>query len=136
MSPIVRTHTGADNQAAAVIAWPTGGGVAQIADSRRLDVLAAVFSDRLIDQLRSQAGISYSTQVVSTWPAGLASGGRLMAVGQVPPEKTAFSVELVRKRAADLAATPKLGRASWREGEWQSVSYLVGARSLQTTKKK
>src|SRR3546814_2794254 len=67
MSPIVRTHTGADNQAAAVIAWPTGGGVAQIADSRRLDVLAAVFSDRLIDQLRSQAGISYSPQVVSTW---------------------------------------------------------------------
>src|SRR3546814_12812004 len=96
MSPIVRTHTGADNQAAAVIAWPTGGGVAQIADSRRLDVLAAVFSDRLIDQLRSQAGISYSPQVVSTWPVGLASGGRLMAVGQVPPETTAFCLALAR----------------------------------------
>src|SRR3546814_19082019 len=106
MSPIVRTHTGADNQAAAVIAWPTGGGVAQIADSRRLDVLAAVFSDRLIDQLRSQAGISYSPQVVSTWPVGLASGGRLMAVGQVPPEKTAFFFDLARKVPADLAATP------------------------------
>src|SRR3546814_13846810 len=86
MSPIVRTHTGADNQAAAVIAWPTGGGVAQIADSRRLDVLAAVFRDRLIDQLRSQAGISYSPQVVSTWHVeiGRASWrGRVCRCGEV-----------------------------------------------------
>src|SRR3546814_20360567 len=29
-----------------------------------------------------------------------------MAVGQVPPEKTAFFFELARKVAADLAATP------------------------------
>ncbi|WP_119035210.1 M16 family metallopeptidase [Hephaestia caeni] len=106
MSPVVRTHSGPENQAAAVIAWPTGGGVEQIAESRRLDVLAAVFSDRLIDQLRSQAGVSYSPQVVSNWPVGLASGGRLMAVGQVPPDKTAFFFELARKIAADLAATP------------------------------
>jgi zinc protease len=54
--PVVRTHTGTPNQAAAVIAWPTGGGSAGITESRKLEILAAVFRDRLIDQLRSQAG--------------------------------------------------------------------------------
>ncbi len=57
-TPVVRTHAGPDNQAAAVIAWPTGGGSAGMSDSRRLDVLAAVFSDRLFDRLRSEAGAS------------------------------------------------------------------------------
>ena len=55
-TPVVRTHLGDDNQAAAVIAWPTGGGIDGIAESRRLDVLAAVFSDRLFERLRQAAG--------------------------------------------------------------------------------
>ncbi|PMW91673.1 hypothetical protein C1X59_30140, partial [Pseudomonas sp. FW215-R2] len=37
LQPVVRTHDGPDNQAAAVIAWPTGGGVAGATESRRLD---------------------------------------------------------------------------------------------------
>ncbi len=105
-TPVVRTHTGPENQAAAVIAWPTGGGIANIAEARRLEVLAAVMSDRLIDQLRSQAGMSYSPQVASQWPIGLDGGGRLIAIGQVPPDKVDFFFTLARKIAADLVATP------------------------------
>jgi zinc protease len=104
-TPVVRTHTGQEDQAAAVIAWPTGGGSAGIAESRKLEVLAAVFRDRLIDQLRSQAGISYSPNVASQWPMGM-SGGKLLALGKVPPEKTAFFFELARSIAADLVAKP------------------------------
>ena len=80
--PEVLTHDGADTQAAAVIAWPTGGGTADIAESRRLDILSAIFGDRLFDRLRSVAGASYSPSAVSQWPLGLQAGGRLMAVGQ------------------------------------------------------
>ncbi|HEX8301547.1 M16 family metallopeptidase [Sphingomonas sp.] len=105
-APVVRTHSGKKDQAAAAIAWPTGGGSAGITESRKLDVLAAVFRDRLIDQLRSQAGISYSPNVASDWPVGLASGGKLIALGMVPPEKTAFFFQLARGIAADLAAKP------------------------------
>jgi hypothetical protein len=76
-----------------VIAWPTGGGSAGITESRKLDVLAAMFRDRLIDQLRSQAGVSYSPNVASQWPLGLASGGKLIALGMVPPDKTDFFFE-------------------------------------------
>jgi zinc protease len=104
--PVVRTHTGKPEQAAAAIAWPTGGGSAGITESRKLDVLAAVFRDRLIDQLRSQAGVSYSPNVASQWPLGLASGGKLIALGMVPPDKTDFFFELARGIAADLIAKP------------------------------
>lgn len=106
--PVVRRHTGQPDQAAAVIAWPTGGGTAGggIAESRKLDVLAAVFRDRLIDQLRSQAGLSYSPNIISDWPLGMPGGGKLMAMGLLPPDRTDFFFKLARDIAADLVAKP------------------------------
>jgi zinc protease len=106
LSPVVRTHDGPDNQAAAVIAWPTGGGVAGATESRRLDVLAAIFSDRLFDRLRSQAGASYSPNVSSSWPTGTPSGGRIMAIGQVAPDNIPLFFKLSREIAAELVAKP------------------------------
>jgi zinc protease len=105
-TPVILTHDGPANQAVAVVAWPTGGGIDGVSDSRRLDLLAQIFSDRLFDRLRSEAGASYSPSVQSEWPLGLPGGGRLMAVGQVPPDKVAFFYTLVRQIAADLTAKP------------------------------
>jgi zinc protease len=106
--PVVRTHTGQPDQAAAVIAWPTGGGTANggITESRKLDVVAAIFRDRLLDQLRSQAGVSYSPNVGSDWPVGMPGGGKIMALGLLPPDKTALFFEMTRSIAADLVAKP------------------------------
>jgi zinc protease len=106
--PVTLTHKGQPNQAAAVVAWPTGGGTADggITESRKLEVLAAVFRDRLLDQLRSQAGASYSPQVASQWPLGLPAGGKIIALGMVPPDKVDFFFTLVRGIAADLVAKP------------------------------
>ena len=105
-TPVVRTHQGSDNQAAAVIAWPTGGGVDGIPESRRLDVLAAIFSDRLFERLRQAAGASYSPNVQSQWPVGLSSGGRLIAIGQVQPDRVDFFFQTARTIAAELVAKP------------------------------
>ncbi|HWK34774.1 M16 family metallopeptidase, partial [Sphingomonas sp.] len=104
--PVVRTHTGRDTQAAAVIAWPTGGGIEGLSEGRRIEVLAAIFRDRLLDQLRSQAGISYTPNVDSSWPVGMPGGGRIIAIGMVPPDKTDFFFQLARGIAADLVAKP------------------------------
>ncbi|MBX9882205.1 MAG: insulinase family protein [Sphingomonas sp.] len=104
--PVTRTHTGPDNQAVAVIAWPTGGGVGGISESRRLDLIAQIFTDRLFERLRQDAGASYSPNVQSSWPVGLASGGRILGIGQVPPDKLDFFFKLSREIAADLAANP------------------------------
>ena len=105
-TPVVRTHSGPENQAAAVIAWPTGGGVAGATEGRRLDVLAAIFSDRLFDRLRSQAGASYSPNVSSSWPIGMPSGGRMIAIGQVAPENIPLFFKLSREIAAELVSKP------------------------------
>ena len=105
-APVTLTHNGPDNQAVAVIAWPTGGGIDGIGDSRRLDVLAQVFSDRLFERLRQTAGASYSPSVGSQWPVGQASGGRLLAIGQVTPDKVGYFFQLSREIAADLVANP------------------------------
>ncbi|MDQ2878107.1 MAG: insulinase family protein, partial [Pseudomonadota bacterium] len=105
-SPVIRYHTGAPDRAIAVIAWPTGGGLANTTDGRRLDILANVFTDRLFDRLRSEAGASYSPNVASTWPDGSASGGRIMAIGQVAPDNVPLFFKLSREIAADLVAHP------------------------------
>ena len=105
-TPVLRYHEGPANQAAAVIAWPTGGGSANIAESRQLDVLAAIFADRLFDRLRSAAGASYSPQAQSQWPVGLDSGGRIVAIGQVAPDNVPLFFKLSREIAAELVATP------------------------------
>jgi zinc protease len=104
--PVVRTHTGQPDQAAAVIAWPTGGGSGGITESRKLDLLGAVFRDRLLDKLRSEAGVSYSPSVGTDWPLGMPSGGKIIALGLLPPDKTGFFFKLAREIAADLVAKP------------------------------
>ena len=105
-TPVVRTHDGPANQAAAVIAWPTAGGVAGATESRRLQVLAAIFSDRLFDRLRSEAGASYSPNVSSEWPSSTLTGGKLVAIGQVAPENIALFFKLSRQIAAELVSKP------------------------------
>ena len=105
-TPVTLTHGGPANQAVAVIGWPTGGGIDGIGDSRRLDVLAQVFGDRLFERLRQTAGASYSPSVGSQWPLGTPGGGRLLAIGQVTPDKVGYFFRLSREIAADLVARP------------------------------
>lgn len=104
--PLTLRHTGNDTQAAAVIAWPTGAGIAGIAESRQLEVLASVFGDRLFEKLRQGSGVSYSPSVSSIWPTGLNGGGAVVAMGQVPPDRTGYFLQFARETAADLVANP------------------------------
>lgn len=105
-TPVIRNHQGPDNQAVAVIAWPTGGGIEGIAESWQLELIAQIFTDRLFDRLRSEAGASYSPSVQSSWPVGLKGGGRVAGIGQVAPEQVGFFFKLAREIAADLATNP------------------------------
>ncbi|WP_033922193.1 M16 family metallopeptidase [Sphingomonas sp. 37zxx] len=105
-TPVLRYHEGQPNQAAAVIAWPSAGGSEAFTDNRRLEILAAIFRDRLFDQLRSQAGASYTPNVINDWPVGMPGGGRLFAIGQIPPDQADLFFKMAREIAADLVATP------------------------------
>lgn len=126
--PVTRTHKGDDNQAAAVIAWPTGGGSADHAEARALDVLAAVFADRLFDRLRSVAGASYSPSATSQWPVGQPGGGRLVAIGKVAPDKVPLFFQLSRQIAAELVSTP-IGDDELRRTIVPMLQYMARASS-------
>ena len=103
--PMVLTHAGDADQAAALIAWPTGGGSADLPESRRLEVLSQVFSNRLMDALRERLGASYSPFVGSNWPADITGGGNMMALAQLPPAEVPAFFEAAETIAQDLATT-------------------------------
>lgn len=104
--PTVVNHRGDANQAAAVIAWPSGGGTAALRESRQLEILTQLFNNRLLEALRERAGASYSPQVFSRWPTDLASGGRITAAAQLEPAFVPVFFAEAERIARDLAANP------------------------------
>jgi len=106
VEPTVLTHRGDGNQAAAVIAWPSGGGVTSIRESRQLEILTQLFNNRLLEALRERAGASYAPQVFSNWPTDIESGGTITALAQLEPEFVPIFFAEADKIAKDLAENP------------------------------
>jgi zinc protease len=104
--PTVLYHRGDPDQAAAVIAWPTGGGVEALPESRQLQILTELFNNRLLDVMREHAGATYSPQVSADWPVDLDHGGTITAIAQLKPEDVPTFFAAADKIAADLAANP------------------------------
>ncbi|MEO7248134.1 MAG: insulinase family protein, partial [Novosphingobium sp.] len=105
-APVVLNHHGDATQSAAMIFWPTSGGVAGVRESRQLRILAEVFSNRLLDRMREKLGASYSPQVYSAWPVDLVSGGEITALAQLQPKDVPAFYEVADEIAADLVARP------------------------------
>ncbi len=104
--PMVLRHRGDANQAAAVISWPTGGGIAGVRESRQLEILTQLFTNRLLDRLREKLGASYAPQVFSQWPLDLDSGGSISAIAQIQPSGVPAFYAATEEIAADLVARP------------------------------
>lgn len=104
--PTVLFHRGEANQAAAMISWPTGGGMAGISESRQLEILSQVFSNRLMDRLRERLGEAYSPQVANSWPLDVENGGSLFAAAQLQPRAVPVFFATAEEIAADLVASP------------------------------
>lgn len=105
-TPIVLTHHGDPDQAAAVISWPTGGGAMGIRESRQLEVLTQLFTNRLLDAVREKLGVAYSPYVYSSWPVDLQAGGSITAVAQVDPKSVGVFFQTADEIAQDLIANP------------------------------
>lgn len=104
--PVMLTHRGDANQAAAMVSWATGGGMADIRESRQLEILTQIFSNRLLQAMREKSGASYAPQVFSSWPVDLNAGGAINAVAQIEPGSIPVFLATARKIAADLSASP------------------------------
>lgn len=106
ITPTVLRHSGDANQAAAILAWKTKGGLDDIREARQLDVLAEIFNDRLFDRLRAAEGASYSPSVGSNWPQDFSDGGYIMAVSLVRPQDIKAFYRHARDIARELNQTP------------------------------
>ncbi len=104
--PLRFTHKGPKDQVAVVIGWPTGAGLAQVGEGRQLEVLAALFRDRLFEKFRSEQAASYSPDANAVWPDEFNTGGFLMAYSQVQPKDAGRFFAFAKSVAEDLAATP------------------------------
>lgn len=104
--PEILVHKGDRERAAAMVAWPTGGGLDNVRESRKLEVLASIFNDRLFEILRSQQGASYSPQVSNSWPVEFESGGYIGAQSQLTPENIDRFYNVVALIAKDLREKP------------------------------
>ncbi len=105
-APVVLTHRGDANQAAAVISWPTGGGSLGVSESRQLEILTQLFTNRLMDAVREKTGAAYAPQVFSSWPMDLDSGGTMTAMAQIQPAGVPQFFATAQEIASDLAARP------------------------------
>jgi zinc protease len=102
----VLTHRGDPDQAAAVVAWPSGAGLAGVRESRQLAILVEIFSNRLLEALREEAGASYAPQAFSNWPEEINGGGRIVAISQLKPEFVPIFFAEAERIANELAVTP------------------------------
>jgi len=105
-NPIVLKHHGDPDQAAAVISWPTGGGSTNLPESRQLEILTQLFTNRLLDAMREKLGVSYAPYVYSTWPVDLSAGGSITAMAQLEPSKVPVFFQTADDIAQDLIANP------------------------------
>jgi zinc protease len=99
-------HRGDAAQAAAAVAWPTGGGSTNLREARHLEVLTSLLNNRLLNEMRERTGASYSPQVGSQWPEDLANGGSIRALGMVRPQDVPAFFAAADEIVRDLAAAP------------------------------
>lgn len=105
-TPVVLHHHGDPDQAAAVISWPTGGGTMGIPESRQLEILTQLFTNRLMDAVREKLGVSYAPYVFSTWPVDMQAGGSITAIAQLDPKSVPVFFQTADEIAQDLIANP------------------------------
>lgn len=105
-APLVLRHNGAAEQAAGVIAWPTGGGYGDLRDSRQLEIVSQIINDRLFERFRSMDGAAYSPSVSNVWPLTYKNGGYLVVSSQIKPDRLAAFGAIVHDIARDLATKP------------------------------
>lgn len=106
LDPVVLHHSGDKDQAAAIIAWPTSGGAANVRESRQLEILTQILQNRVLNKLRETLGQSYSPQAVNDWPIDLDGGGKIMVIAQLRPETVPAFFAAADAIAADLVAKP------------------------------
>ena len=106
LDPVLLYHHGEKNQAAAMVAGPTRGGMTNVRESRQLEIHSQLLQNRILDAMREKLGQAYSPQVANDWPVDLDSGGMVFATSQMQPKTVSVFFAAADQIAADLIAKP------------------------------
>ena len=113
--PVVLQHKGRADQSIAYAAWPTDDFFAGPQRARALRVLGEVMENRLLDDLREAAGVTYSPQASASASLTFPRYGYLAAEVEVPPAKIQAFYDDLTKISGDLktkdATADELARA-------------------------
>jgi zinc protease len=102
--PVTLRHSGRQDQGLAFVAWPVPDLYSDPQRARTLDLLAAVISQRLFDQVRVAQGATYSTKAGSD-PSAIHPGyGYFTAYAETPPDKVQSFYDTLDGIIADLKA--------------------------------
>jgi zinc protease len=104
-APVVRYHSGHADQALALIAWPTGDAYAVSPRPAAVRVLQRVLQNRLIEQLRTAQGVTYTPLTGLEASSAFPDFGYLYAAASTPPAQTTLVLDNVQSIAADLRST-------------------------------
>jgi zinc protease len=105
-APKTFTHSGAPDQAYALIGWTTFGGIDRLKERRALSVAANIFQVRLFERLREEEGASYSPSATSSTSEELPDWGIFYAASEIKPDSAATFFRIAREIVAELAAKP------------------------------
>lgn len=102
----VLTHKGRDDQNLSFIAWPTTDFFADTQKGRATEMLAAVLTLRLTDEIREKQGASYGSSAGSTMSSAFKGFGYISASATVKPDADQTFYDSVMLIADDLKAKP------------------------------
>ena len=102
--PVAIQHKGRADQSIAYAAWPTDDFFSSPQRARTLRVLAQVMENRLLEDLREAAGVTYSPQAAANASLVFPHYGYLAAEVEVPPAKIGAFYDDLTKISADLRA--------------------------------
>ena len=100
--PVVLQHKGRADQSIAYAAWPTDDFFTSPQRARTLRVLGEVMENRLLDDLREAAGVTYSPQSSANASLVFPRYGYLAAEVEVPPAKIQAFYDDLTKISGDL----------------------------------
>jgi zinc protease len=104
--PVQLTHGGRPDQALAMVAWPTGDYYADLHRTQAVNLLADLFTSRLLQELRERQGTAYSPGAEHDASRFLPGYGLLMGMIEARPEALPGFLRDAERIAADLSARP------------------------------
>jgi zinc protease len=102
-APVERTHKGRADASVAYIAWPVGGFFADVSRSLTLVLAADALRNRLIDQVRTAEGMTYSPQGGVQLSYAFPNYGYAWCKVETPPDKASRFYTNVTQITADMA---------------------------------